>query len=111
MEPAMELQTLGYVGIRSRNLDDWASYATRYLGMQLVEQTASTLQLRMDDRRQRLVVEAEGDDGLAFFGWEVADAGALDRLAARLEISGVAVERLPQIVADARRVRDVIRFA
>ena len=106
----MELQALGYIGIRTPKLDDWATYATRFLGMELVEQTASMLRLRMDDRRQRVVVEAEGE-GPALFGWEVADAAALGRLAARLEAAGTAVERLPQKVADARRVREVIRFA
>jgi hypothetical protein len=30
----------------------------------------------MDDRKQRLVVDADGGQGIGFFGWEVADAGA-----------------------------------
>ena len=39
----------------------------------------------MDDRRQRLIVTGEeAGEGLAFLGWEVADAAALDALAARL---------------------------
>src|ERR1041385_7479607 len=76
----MELQALGYFGIRARNLDDWAAFATRLVGFELVEKSQSTLTFRMDDRRQRVVVEADHDDGAAFFGWEVADAAALDRL-------------------------------
>ena len=30
----MELQSLGYVGVHARNLDDWASYAVRFLDAQ-----------------------------------------------------------------------------
>src|SRR5437588_9458253 len=78
--------------------------------MQLVEKTRSALRLRMDDRRQRILVEA--DDGEpVFFGWEVPDGAALERLAARLEAAGVPVERLPRRLAEARRVRDAVRFA
>src|SRR5260370_39653089 len=79
--------------------------------MQLVEGSRSALRLRMDDRSQRLIVEADATDGPAFLGWEVADAAALDQLAARLETAGVRVERLPKALADARRVNELIAFA
>ena len=107
---AMELQSLGYVGIRARSADDWATFGTKFLGMQLVDRTSSTLTFRMDDRRQRVVVHADGGEGAAFFGWEVADGGALDALAARLEAAGVGVQRFQRALADQRRVRDGIRF-
>ena len=45
----MGLDALGYVGIRTKNLDDWAAYGTRFLGMQLVDKSRGTLALRMDD--------------------------------------------------------------
>ena len=47
----MQLQALGYVGIRASDLDEWANYATRFLGMQLVEKSREALALRMDDRK------------------------------------------------------------
>ena len=34
---------------------------------------------RMDDRKQRLVVDADGGQGIGFFGWEVADAAGARR--------------------------------
>src|SRR5262249_14874417 len=105
MERPMELQGLGYFGIRARNLDDWAGFATRLLGFELVEKSGSSITFRMDDRRQRVVVEADRDNGASFFGWEAADAAALDRLAARLEAAQVKVERAPQTLADQRRVK------
>ena len=75
----MELQSLGYVGLRAKNLDDWESYGTRLLGMQRVDKTASTLALRMDDRKQRVIVNADGGEGIGFFGFEVADARRAER--------------------------------
>src|SRR5260370_8934465 len=78
--------------------------------MQLVEGSRAALGLRMDDRSQRLIVESDAADGPAFLGWEVADAAALDQLAARLETAGVRVERLPKALADARRVSELVAF-
>ena len=43
----MNLNALGYVGIRTHNLEDWAAYGTRFLGMQLVDKSRGTLALRM----------------------------------------------------------------
>ncbi len=104
----MEIQALGYVGVRAKALDDWASFGTRYLGMQLVDRSASTLAFRMDDRRQRLMVDQAGDAGAGFFGWEVENGAALEALAARLEQSGVAVARGSRALAGQRRVADLI---
>src|ERR1700691_2299335 len=73
----MQLQSLGYVGVRTNHLEEWAAYATRFLGMH---------------------------------GWEVADASALDGLAAHLEKWGVKVARGSRVLADERRVKDLIVF-
>jgi 2,3-dihydroxybiphenyl 1,2-dioxygenase len=106
----MALEALGYVGIGSRDLENWATYATRFLGMQLVDKSATTLALRMDDRKQRVIVTAGSESGAAFYGWEVADAAALDALGARLERAGVSVARGSRALADERRVSDLIVF-
>ena len=71
----MELQSLGYIGIRAKDVNEWADYGSKFLGMQLVDRSRSTLTFRMDDRRQRVVVNADGGEGAAFLGWEV-DGGA-----------------------------------
>ncbi len=106
----MHLQTLGYIGVRTAHLDDWQAYASRFLGMQLVDKSERTLAFRMDDRKQRLVINAAEDEGAGFFGWEVADARALDALAARLERNEVKVARGSPALADERRVKDLIVF-
>jgi 2,3-dihydroxybiphenyl 1,2-dioxygenase len=107
----MNLQALGYVGIRTRKLEDWSAYATRFLGLQLVDRSRNALAFRMDDRKQRIVVEAEQGEGPSFYGWEVENAKALDDLAARLERSGVSVARGSRALADERRVKDLIVFS
>jgi 2,3-dihydroxybiphenyl 1,2-dioxygenase len=106
----MELQSLGYIGVRARDLEEWAGFGANFLGMQLVDRSRKTLTFRMDDRRQRVVVHDDGGSGVAFVGWEVADAAALDGLAARLEAAGIRVDRVPRAIAEERRVRDGLTF-
>jgi 2,3-dihydroxybiphenyl 1,2-dioxygenase len=107
----MELTALGYIGINSSRLDDWSTYATGLLGMQQADRGAGVRAFRMDDRRQRLVVTDAGDEGLAFLGWEVPDAAALDRLAARLEANSIAVRYGERRLAEERHVSGLITFA
>src|SRR5262249_54809754 len=87
----MSIQALGYIGVRAKDIGDWGSYGTTMLGLQRVDKPRSSLAFRMDDRKQRLVVEADGGQGIAYFGWEVVDAAALDAFAARMEAAGIAV--------------------
>ena len=104
----MLVQALGYVGLKATSLEDWADYGSGLLGLQLAERSGQQLVFRMDDRRQRIVVAADQTDGPAFFGWEVADAEALDHVAARIEASGISVSRGDAALADRRRVRGLI---
>jgi 2,3-dihydroxybiphenyl 1,2-dioxygenase len=106
----MAMQGLGYVGFGSADLDDWRQFGTGLVGLQAVERGNSLLAFRMDDRKQRIVIDRSMADGMRFFGWEVADAAALDALAARLEQHQVDVVAEPQTLADARRVRRLISF-
>src|SRR3954465_10909124 len=107
----MSIQGLGYVGVRAKSLEDWADFGTKFLGMQLTDRSRNGLALRMDDRKQRMIVSEDGAEGVAFFGWEVADAAALDQFAARLEAADVAVARGSSALADERRVKDLIVFS
>jgi len=110
MEATAELTALGYIGVRSARLDDWGSYATLLLGMQQVDRAGAVLTFRMDDRKQRLIVTSDDGEGLGFLGWEVANAAALDVLAARLDAHGVKVRRARRALADERHVADLIVF-
>lgn len=106
----MQLQSFGYFGIRSQKLDDWAEYGPKFLGLEVVERTPTTLKLRMDDRKQRILVSSTDADVTAF-GFEVTDAAALDALAARLETQQVHVRRLSAADASLRGVTGAIRFS
>ncbi len=106
----MSVLALGYVGVSSKEMEDWASYGPRQLGVQRVDQSRSTIAFRMDDRRQRIIVNERSSDGIGFLGWEVADRVALDELASRLEAAEVKVSRAPRTLADERHVSDLIVF-
>src|ERR1700743_1528772 len=110
-QPEMNLQALGYVGIRTRKAEDWRAYATRFLGLQLVDESRAAMAFRMDDRKQRVVVENGETDAPAFYGWGVADAAALDALGAHLERHGVKFARGSRALAEERRVKDLIVLA
>ena len=65
----------------------------------------------MDDRKQRVIIDADGGQGIGYFGWEVADAVALEALATKLESAGVKVARGSRALADERHVKDLVVFA
>ena len=100
----MNLLSLGYVGVNSSRVQEWGSFATGLLGMQLVDQGGPVRAFRMDDRKQRLVVTGEDGDALGFLGWEVADAAALDA-------HGVTVSHGPSALADQRHVAGLVHFS
>src|SRR5258706_10166826 len=106
----MALLGLGYAGFGSDALEDWRQFGTSLVGLQAVERGNSLLAFRMDDRKQRIVIDRAMGEGSRFFGWEVADATSLDQLAARLEAAGIKVTAEPQTPADAPRVRRPISF-
>jgi 2,3-dihydroxybiphenyl 1,2-dioxygenase len=108
---AMEICALGYIGIRSSQLDQWSQMATNLLGMQQVDRGGAIRAFRMDDRKQRLIVDGSSDAGLGVMGWEVRSSADLDRLAARLEDTGVKVRRGPRALVGQRNVGELICFS
>ena len=104
----MKPQALGYLGISAKSIPDWMDYGTRLAGMQIAEKTGGSLALRMDDRKQRLVIEEDGGEGIAYFGWELADATALGAFCANLDKAGISATRGTRALADQRRVADLV---
>jgi len=104
----MRVEALSYVRARAKDLGDWASFGPGLLGLQRVDKSRSTIAFRMDDRKQRIIVNADGGQGIDVFGWEVADAAALDALAAKLDAGNVKVARGTRALADERMVKDLI---
>jgi hypothetical protein len=110
MSEQASVRSLGYLGLRAKELGDWATFGSDFLGLQRVDKTRNTMAFRMDDRKQRLVIDADGGEGIGFFGWEVADAAAMEALAAKLEGAGVKVARGSRALTDERHVKDLVVF-
>ena len=107
---ATSVKALGYAGFGSASLDDWREFGTGLVGLQAVERGNSLLAFRMDDRKQRIVIDRSMPDGARFFGWEVADAAALDALATRLDKAGVDVVAEPQGIGRCKARPGLISF-
>ena len=105
----MNILGLGYVTVKSDNLNDWIEFSSDFMGMQLVDKTRSTAILRMDDRKQRFVITNEVESS-NIFGWEVSNKSSLDILASRLDNAGIKVKREPKSIAEKRYVSSVISF-
>ena len=63
----MTVQAMGYFWVGSSKLDDWTSLATGQLGLQVVDHCGAMRAFRMDDRKQRLIVDAGLTDGERVF--------------------------------------------
>ena len=93
---AMDVRSLGYLRITAEDPHNWAGFASHVLGMETVPGDGDVLHLRMDERHHRIAIEPAAPtpqspaDGFCY-GWEVADAAALDAAAGELEAAGVPV--------------------
>src|ERR1700679_1436505 len=101
-------QALGYVGVRAKDLTDWASYGSGLLGLQRIDKSRASLAFRMDDRKQRIIVDADGGEGIGFFGWEAPGAPALGGIAGTVDRGGVKGAGGARALADERHVKDLI---
>lgn len=101
----MDIRGLGYIGIAVRDVESWRTYG-ELLGA-MVSDDDRGLRLRIDERPFRVLVGV-GDDGLAFAGWELPDAAALEHAVAELSAAGVGVARASDDECQRRRVRGVV---
>jgi 2,3-dihydroxybiphenyl 1,2-dioxygenase len=106
----MALKSLGYVGIASEKVEEWRTFATKWLGMQCVDAGPDRASFRVDERVPRMVVDRTLPAGGHYFGWEVDDSQALHRLAEHLERHDVQVCRELPSLAVQRGVAELISF-
>jgi 2,3-dihydroxybiphenyl 1,2-dioxygenase len=104
------LESLGSVVVNGADLAAWSGFATDLLGMQIAERSSAGLALRMDERRQRLMLNTGRARTRYIFGWEVADSASMEAVAVRVEAAKVAVTREPGSVAAQRGVSSLISF-
>lgn len=107
---ASEIAALGYIGLEVADVAAWQNFAVEVLGLAAAPRGDGTVDLRMDNYATRIRLHEGPADDLAYAGWEVRDATAIEQLARRLRIAHVAVEPgKPDEAAD-RRVAGLIRF-
>ncbi|NIB40530.1 hypothetical protein HBA55_13095 [Pseudomaricurvus alkylphenolicus] len=106
----MRITQLGYVGFASPNVEQWRSYAAEFLGMEVKETDSGALELRMDERLQRMLIVPAESNGLAFLGFEVDDMAALEAFGAGLSDSGINVHAGDLCECKSRHVRNLIWF-
>ncbi len=102
------LESLGYIGIATRQIDAWATFATHLLGMQMADARDGGFSLRTDERAGRLFVERGERDGVNAMGWQVVNGDVLVQVATRLSNAGHPVRPGTRGEAEQRRVADLI---
>lgn len=107
----MTVTQLGYVGLTVADLDRWETFGRDVLGLAPRPRAAGApLYFRMDQRHQRFVLKPGPREGLAFAGFEVADAAALEAAASRLGQAGVAWREASAADKAERRVQGLVQF-
>lgn len=106
----MEVEALGYIGLAVADVNAWASFAEKELGLMAVTQPEGHVELRADDYAWRIQVSEGAADDIAFAGWEVSDEAALNALALRLAENGVDVTVGGKTLCEDRRVAGLIQF-
>jgi len=103
---------LGYLGLAVRDTNEWERFAAEILGLQPNgREPDGSLFLRMDEYHHRFILHPNGNDDLAYIGWEVATEEAMRSIGQRLQQAGVAVVQGSVEESDARRVAGLIKFA
>lgn len=102
-----DLHDIRYVRIGTDNLDDSIEFATRILGLELVDRDQNAAYLRGDDRDHN-VVYVRGRSAGHVLGFELRDMAALDAAAAMFEAAGIAVHYGTSDEREQRRVRGLV---
>ncbi|SEO28090.1 3,4-dihydroxy-9,10-secoandrosta-1,3,5(10)-triene-9,17-dione 4,5-dioxygenase [Rhodospirillales bacterium URHD0017] len=97
---------LGYLAFAVRRPDRWQAFCRTMLGLpEPITNPDGSLGYALDGEvRQRLVVAEGKPDDLASIGLDCGDDAALDALLPRLAALGLATERAPASLGNARRV-------
>lgn len=105
------IQSLAYLGFVSPNAAEWATFGPEVLGLELVGPgPTGEVRLRNDDAAWRLAVHPGDADDLAYIGWSVADADALDSTVAAVRAAGIDVHQHDTALANDRNVGAIAWF-
>jgi 2,3-dihydroxybiphenyl 1,2-dioxygenase len=107
----IKIISLGYMGVNVIDFGAWRQFAGDLLALQTVTVAEHYRALRLDDRAQRVILQKAGQDGGAYYGFEVADAAALTAAADYLANRGIDVTPGSPAEAEIRQVTGMIHFA
>jgi extradiol dioxygenase len=103
--------SLAYAGIETPEADAWRNVGPGVFGFEVrTDAPDGAVMLRVDERHHRLVARRGERNRLAYLGWEVADAAALDAIADRIEAAGLSIVRDDPALRDARHFERVATF-
>jgi 2,3-dihydroxybiphenyl 1,2-dioxygenase len=106
-----DLLGLAYLVFEVKDLDAWHDLLVEALGMTPGTRTVDgALGFRADEKEARVLVRAGDADDLVAMAFEVADEGAMRRVAARAREAGHRVEEGPAGAARTRHARGLVRI-
>jgi biphenyl-2,3-diol 1,2-dioxygenase len=85
----MTISCLGYIGIAASDQAAWKHLLGDIIGLMEGPADGDVVRMRMDGQAWRIAIEKGSDDDLAYAGFEVVDAAALDAARERLAAIGV----------------------
>lgn len=108
----MVVRSLGYVVIESTNPAQWLEFGTEVVGLMQAPGMPDdgNIYLKMDARPFRFAITPGDKDRLQLCGWELLDKADFEGAKAALKGAGVSFEECGEDVAQARKVRELIRL-
>jgi 2,3-dihydroxybiphenyl 1,2-dioxygenase len=97
----MSIESLGYLGIKTKDPRAWCEFATRVLGLMPAEAAGEARRFRLDELAWRISVEQGDADDAAYLGFEVAGRAELEATHDRLTKGDVTVvDGNPDLLAE-----------
>lgn len=92
------ISQLAYVGFRVADLNEWRSFGTDLLGLEVASSDGDedVLRLRMDERAFRIELSRDESESLERVGWEVPLERDFEIILDRLSAYGVKVIEAPR---------------
>ncbi len=90
----VNINQLGYVGVSVSDMKAWEQFAVQTLGMQdNGRDKDGAMFLKLDDYHHRLIVHPNGNDDIAYAGFQVTNEGQLKQAAEQLKIGTATLYR------------------
>jgi 2,3-dihydroxybiphenyl 1,2-dioxygenase len=102
------VQSLGYIGLASPNIDQWKMFAQDMLGMEVFTSPNGSFALKMDDKYHRYLIEPSPKSGLQFMGFDAGEPFQLHQLEKHLTQAGIEVHSTSSEEKKTKNVTDLI---